>query len=802
MISKATDSFIRTADKADRGRSQRSIISWIPAMKRLILVMGGVLSWASIATAAPPAELTSLSAVHALSNAEANKAYPVAFEATVTSIRSYAQTMFVQEGTDAIFVLIDPDAKAAVGDRVLVRGTTKGSYRPIVVSHNVTLIRHGVLPKALPSTYDELAGSKRDCMLVTVHGAVRNADLMWNTDSANTFMQLAVDGGIVDVIVERSDVGMLDSLLDAEIEVTGIAAGQFDNKMQKTGVLLHVVSMDDIRILKRSKVDPWVQPVRPMDTIFAGVRVRYLTTRIRVHGTITYYEPGTGVVLQDGSKSLWIMTATHKDLRVGDIADATGFPSTHDGFLILAHGEIQDSHVWAPVKPLPVNWQSLNFGNAAYVGHIYDLVSIEGKVLTEVREAGQDRYVLTSNGQMLSAIYRHPGGASLTSLEGMKKIPLGSKVRVSGICLLEDFNSFSGPEPVDILLRSFDDIVVVSKPSLMNTRNLILAVSLLLGVVIVISSWSWVLRKKVRVQTATLATMAEFEQRRSRILERINGSDPLNEILEEITELVSSMLCGADCWCEMEGGITLGVPLPRQKAIHVLSSKIVNPAGSEVGTISASLDPLLTATDQATESLTVGARLAAVAIETRRLYTDLRRRSEYDLLTDIPNRFAMDKLLEARIEEARQTACLFGLIYIDLDEFKQINDQYGHHIGDRFLQEVASRMKRQLRGDDMLARLGGDEFAALVSVVQNLGDVEDIVDRLAHCFDEPFATEGYRLRGAASIGVAFYPKDGATKDELLNIADAAMYEVKNSKKPDIQAANLFNQSQSTHKICT
>src|SRR5208337_962171 len=108
---------------------------------------------------------------------------------------------------------------------------------------------------------------------------------------------------------------------------------------------------------------------------------------------------------------------------------------------------------------------------------------------------------------------------------------------------------------------------------------------------------------------------------------------------------------------------------------------------------------------------------AALAIETRRLYTDLRRRSEFDLLTDIPNRFALEKLMDGRIEEARQTSSILGLIYIDLDRFKQINDQYGHHVGDIFLQEVANRMKRQLRGADMLARLGGDEFAALVSVV-------------------------------------------------------------------------------------
>ena len=102
----------------------------------------------------------------------------------------------------------------------------------------------------------------------------------------------------------------------------------------------------------------------------------------------------------------------------------------------------------------------------------------------------------------------------------------------------------------------------------------------------------------------------------------------------------------------------------------------------------------------------MGAALASLAIGTRRLYSDLVHRSEFDLLTDIQNRFSMEKHLDALIDEARRTAGIFGIIYIDLDGFKQVNDVYGHHIGDLYLQDAASRMKRQLRPGDILARLG------------------------------------------------------------------------------------------------
>ena len=125
------------------------------------------------------------------------------------------------------------------------------------------------------------------------------------------------------------------------------------------------------------------------------------------------------------------------------------------------------------------------------------------------------------------------------------------------------------------------------------------------------------------------------------------------------------------------------------------------------------------------------------------------------------------------------------MIYIDLDEFKQVNDIYGHQVGDLYLQEVALRMKRQLRAVDMLARLGGDEFAALVPLVRNRAEVEEIALRLERCFEEPFFVEGQELHGSASIGIALYPADGATKDDLLSAADAAMYLEKNMKREHV-----------------
>jgi diguanylate cyclase (GGDEF)-like protein len=107
-------------------------------------------------------------------------------------------------------------------------------------------------------------------------------------------------------------------------------------------------------------------------------------------------------------------------------------------------------------------------------------------------------------------------------------------------------------------------------------------------------------------------------------------------------------------------------------------------------------------------------------------------------------------------------------------------------VGDLYLQEVAARMNKQLLGGDLLARLGGDEFAAMVSLHNGRFDLDKIITRLESCFIEPFIIEEHLIHGSASIGFALYPEHGATKDSLLNAADAAMYKIKNDKKQGSQ----------------
>ena len=345
-------------------------------------------------------------------------------------------------------------------------------------------------------------------------------------------------------------------------------------------------------------------------------------------------------------------------------------------------------------------------------------------------------------------------------------------------------------------MRSIDDVAIVARPSLLNIRNLILLTGLLFMLLLAAGARGWVRERKIRRQDAATAYI---ESRRSRILEDINDSRPLAEIIEQITELASFKLRDIPCWCQIFDGAELGNCPPDLTSFRVVQEGIPARFGPPLGMIFAAFDPLSKPDAQELKALSGATRMASLAIETRRTYSDLQHRSEFDLLTEIHNRHSMEIYLDKQIEAARQRAGIFGLIYIDLDKFKQVNDSYGHLVGDMYLREAALRMKHQLRAQDMLARLGGDEFAVLVPTVHSRAEVEEIVQRLEGSFETPFTFQGYVLHGSASVGVALYPEDGTTRDSLLSAADAAMYVAKQTRKQDAELVDEQRSSAPTPK---
>jgi hypothetical protein len=194
---------------------------------RAILCVAFALGCAASARAVSAAPLTSLAAVHALSHAEAAQGLPVAFEASVTYYRKGNVDLFVQDGDVAIYVETVMNANLIPGDRVLVIGKTRDSFRPEILSESVTLLHHGAAPDPVTAAFRQLIRAELDCRRVTLRAVVRSANLVSDVRLKNVYLQLLMDGGNIDAEVVSGDASVLRDLLDSEIEVTGAVAGTY-----------------------------------------------------------------------------------------------------------------------------------------------------------------------------------------------------------------------------------------------------------------------------------------------------------------------------------------------------------------------------------------------------------------------------------------------------------------------------------------------------------------------------------------------------------------------------------------------
>ncbi|MDD2651711.1 MAG: EAL domain-containing protein [Sulfurimonas sp.] len=158
----------------------------------------------------------------------------------------------------------------------------------------------------------------------------------------------------------------------------------------------------------------------------------------------------------------------------------------------------------------------------------------------------------------------------------------------------------------------------------------------------------------------------------------------------------------------------------------------------------------------------------------------------FDSLTELPNRALFQERISRKISSLKRSGKKMALFFIDMDNFKNINDTFGHFTGDRFLIEVARLMNALLREQDTLARLGGDEFTIAVEDVESLVDIASIAQKIVDAFDKPIKIGDKNLYTGASVGISIYPDDAKNYEELVKAADTAMYQVKEGGKNGYQ----------------
>jgi diguanylate cyclase (GGDEF)-like protein/PAS domain S-box-containing protein len=228
---------------------------------------------------------------------------------------------------------------------------------------------------------------------------------------------------------------------------------------------------------------------------------------------------------------------------------------------------------------------------------------------------------------------------------------------------------------------------------------------------------------------------------------------------------------------------------PELLLVHEIRSAVVVPVCGSAGTygvLGAYSRSLRRFTNENIDFLRSVANIVATAIDRRSAEDRLTYLAQFDTLTGLPNRSLFLDRFAQTLTQAARSNWLVGVLFIDLDRFKVVNDTLGHGIGDQLLAQVAQRLADCVRTADTVGRLGGDEFAFVLSDLARADDAGFVAEKVVAQLARPFDLDGQEVYVSASIGVAIYPDDGADPDLLLRNADTAMYRAKESGRAGYQ----------------
>ncbi|MBB5060431.1 diguanylate cyclase (GGDEF)-like protein [Granulicella aggregans] len=555
--------------------------------------------------------------------------------------------------------------------------------------------------------------------------------------------------------------------------------------------VLYATDWRQLNVVRAARVKPRDLPYTAIGDVLPTRFLDDRTERVRVQGVVTFYEPAHMIVIQRNGESLLAETHEVTPVALGEVVDLTGFADGNDAGPKLNEAQILPTGRSEQVKPQPVKYED------AIGGKYSDgLVTIEGEVLSQLHNEISDTMVVVVEGHPVSVLLWTGDRPHLPTL------PMGTKVQVTGICRVTQTDSWGSSVSFLLEMREPGDVAVAANASWWTVTHLLLLLVGLLMVSVAITGWALVLRRRVSAQAQRIHTSMALEQHRSRLLEKINSSTPLPELLDDICGSIGRLVPGLDVKCEVleayhfdsrqrkavsrrtenrgvETAGNQGVNVSRTKELFKV--ELTESSGAALGhfRVRCQVDKALTGEEE--HALGVGASLSSLALNQRRLYERLNFHSNHDPLTGLPNRRYSDIRLEEALRNSSQRNRLVAVIYIDVNHFKQVNDEFGHKTGDLYLQQIAVRLGSQVRAGDLLARIGGDEFM-LTAELTSLNEAESYRQRLQGCFGTVFKLEGVVVSGSASAGLAISPEHGTTPEELQRHADMDMYAAKEARR--------------------
>jgi signal transduction histidine kinase len=509
------------------------VIKRIPVRLSIFWVLG----WAfSLPPTTAPAQtnlplLTTARQVHQLTIEQAALQYPVRVRAVVTFAEEPREQLFVQDETEGIFVEIHGDYgfRLRTGQLLEIEGvSTPGGFAPNIVPHRVTLLGEAPLPQPRPVTFDQIAAGQEDCNWVEFNGIVRSV----RYEPVTRGLNLVGGSGRIIVPIGNPDLKICERLIDAEVSVRGVCIAQVNSKEQLIQVAIRAPSMAEVSVTKPAPADPFAVPLRKCSHLLHYAPREEHGHRVKVRGVVTFQQPGRTLFIADETQGLYLQTRQTTPLQPGDVVEALGFPVTSEYVSpVLQDAVFQKIGAGASPPALEITPEngSRDTNHAA-------LVQLEAVVLNRARRRHEQILQLQSGGIVFDARLDAAPGKK----DPLASIPNGSRVRVTGICLVQTDLNILVPrsQAFSLLLRSTADVTLLERPSWWTVRHTLWVLAATLAVFSASLAWVAMLRNQVKAQTQIIRQKAQREaalEERTRIARDLH--DELGASLTQISLL-------------------------------------------------------------------------------------------------------------------------------------------------------------------------------------------------------------------------------------------------------------------------
>jgi signal transduction histidine kinase len=434
---------------------------------------------------------------------------------------------FLQDATGGVFVDNANGPHLEPGELVKVTGITyPGAYAPTVTGPRVQVVGQEPLPPAKPVSVEQLMSGTEDSQRVEISGVVRDA----REDGNRLAIDLAAGGYRFRAFVTAPPDYPFEKLIGSQVRIRGTAAEAHNRSLRQLIVVeVYIPVWADLVVEQREAVNPFDKPVIPLNNLAQYRRDNSLGQRVHVRGVVTFQENGRSLFLQDEQGGLQIQSRQNTVCAPGEVVEAVGFPSFENYLPVLQDAIFQK----VPVPSLAVKPKAVTVAELQGGLHHAEYVSLTGKLIERTVHPGSaskfskpDTTILVLQGSNFTFTAEADYAPDQS---GLGAIPIGSVLRVSGVCLTE-IDSDGKLKSFEILVGSPGDIRILKKPSWLTPRRLLIGLLILGSVLIVVAGWTVILSRKNTTLNYLIGEREKAQQ------ELQQAHDQLEERVKERTE--------------------------------------------------------------------------------------------------------------------------------------------------------------------------------------------------------------------------------------------------------------------------